>query len=126
MPRRHGWRKEGVAVPSPVTAAEGALPADDVLARLSTERQACRGTKRRGGCGWWARSRGASPRDESRDSWPTPVRNRAISGCVQPGRPEIRTETANGNDRVTAGGQPLRAEAGGSSRSFLPGITTQY
>ncbi len=36
MPRRHGWREEGVAVPSPVTAAEGALPADDVLARLGS------------------------------------------------------------------------------------------
>src|SRR5580693_7798757 len=65
MPRRHGWRKEGVAVPSPVTAAEGALPADDVLARLSAERQACRGTKRTaaagGGPGRVAPARGTSP-----------------------------------------------------------------
>jgi hypothetical protein len=37
-------REEGVAVPSPATAAEGAaLPADDVLAPLAAERQACRG-----------------------------------------------------------------------------------
>ncbi len=45
---------------------------------------------------WMSRkARGASPRDASRASRPTPVRNRAVSGCVQPSRPEIRSATAN-------------------------------
>ena len=52
MPRRHGCREEGVAVPSPVTAAEGAaLPADMSWPGWAAERQARRRTKRHGGWG---------------------------------------------------------------------------
>ena len=45
------------------------------------------------------KARGTSPRDASSASRLTPVRNRAISGCVQPSRPETRSETANTSAR---------------------------
>ena len=53
-------REEGVAVPSPATAAEGAvLPADDVLARLASGTPGLPGDEAHGGCRWWARTRSA-------------------------------------------------------------------
>ena len=60
------------------------------------------------------RARGASPRDASRVQ-AARVMNRAMSGCVQPSRPEIRNETAN-----TSAGSLMSSQAGRSPGPSVP------